>query len=71
MTLREGLARHWKRRFHHCGTCAEDTSLLGEFWFSMADECIRQMEWARSCYDWTAPTELNPPLTIAPEDWKP
>lgn len=32
------------------------------FWLSLADECIRQMEWAyaKACR----------PITLAPEDWK-
>ena len=49
-------------------------------WLRVADECIRQMEWART--GWIASkgsngstfyTNANPPipLTPAPDDWRP
>lgn len=48
-------------------------------WFAVADECIRQMEWARRCCQWTPVTwkmsseeiAARNPLTFAPPDWKP
>ena len=51
-----------------------------DYYRHMADECIRQMEWART--GWIASkgsngstfyTNANPPipLTPAPDDWKP
>jgi hypothetical protein len=45
------------------------------FWQSLADECIRQMEWARR-QEWVTEemfrtARIARPLTLAPEDWKP
>ena len=42
-------------------------------YFAMADECIRQMEWAtREGRDFESLDILDKPkLTIAPDDWKP
>lgn len=48
-------------------------------WGDLADECIRQMEWARHPFtpvkpieegDWSEPAPWFP-LTPAPNDWKP
>ena len=39
-------------------------------WYRAADECIRQMEWARARR--LVPANGTPaPLTIAPDDWTP
>lgn len=46
MTLRDQIGRHLRNRFGHCGTCA-DSETVSEYWLIMADEVIRQMEWAR------------------------
>lgn len=80
MTLREELAarlaRIMNRYFGHEGA-------YPGFDLALADECIRQMEWARNeCTGehWEGDgrdgtrhlvdrSEL--PLTLAPEDWKP
>lgn len=46
----------------------------GTTWGDLADECIRQMEWARGLYmksEGVGPIKVVPGLTLAPEDWKP
>ena len=74
MSLREELARRLARI---CET-EEDWGL----YTTQADECIRQMEWARTRHGekWEGDgrdgtrhiVDLDEePLTLAPEDWKP
>jgi hypothetical protein len=55
-------------------------SMNRECWRKLADECIRQMEWARHecCFEWAGtPDEVtlagsrDAILRIAPDDWKP
>jgi hypothetical protein len=39
---------------------------------SIADECLRQMEWARTeCSPYAHECWHEVPLTLAPPDWKP
>jgi len=94
MSQREGLARrlgyvyrktsgwqepevHWGDRD---GEDERDQNAQRLTWLRVADECIRQMEWARkgwleridsngSRFYMTAPPQS--PLTLAPDDWKP
>lgn len=82
MTLREELAR-WFMAVHHRwehgmplgpNTCPECAGLTkpktSDPWYVMADEVIRQMEWAHQhCVDWDM--EEPSALTLAPPDWKP
>lgn len=48
-----------------------------KFYGALADECLRQMEWARhECSTGPGDSEgveldFDQPLTLAPEDWKP
>ena len=49
--------------------------LDNEDWLAVADECIRQMEWARKEHGldaavwWKSPQMRS--LTLAPDDWSP
>ena len=79
MSLREELAAvlweaRWKRIETGSGIKGNrfpDIDDVGQrAWLDVADECIRQMEWARA----SSPGKdygRTPPLTLAPEDWKP
>ena len=67
--LRETLAKKMMSRFHYCGVCSEQTP-VPEYWFALADECIRQMRhavarWPEDAYPGSG-SEF-----IAPDDWKP
>ena len=66
---------HWGDR----GTITETTyhNVWAEqaVWLKVADECIRQMEWAAAngfnhCCSRGLHNPLDP-MTLAPEDWKP
>lgn len=90
MTLREQLARHMASALDPDGgdpvkmwEMYPDTITTREsrgFWLSVADECIRQMEWARSrkfvCGgmlqdgDWGTPWHMKK-MTAAPDGWRP
>jgi len=73
--LREELARRlstiWQKEM-------QDEPDADVHWNAIADECIRQMEWARrECvipfqpdYD-ECEIDYSAPLTFAPADWKP
>lgn len=76
-SLREQLARRLAK-------ISEDQPYLDDFdadenpaWGALADEVIRQMEWARiNCADLIAPegtmdVDTMVPLTLAPPEWKP
>lgn len=73
MTLREDLAR----RLARLNETEEDWRL----YLTSADECIRQMEWARRGMllklaglkdtGQTLAPITDPPLTLAPEGWTP
>lgn len=39
-------------------------------WLAAADECLRQMEWARRNCIYTGTDPVPPPITLAPKDWK-
>jgi hypothetical protein len=58
-----------------CNLTLAQTGDATSYYLKMADECIRQMEWAREEHGWTTcPICGGPPhddLTPAPEDWKP
>jgi hypothetical protein len=60
---------------HLAATKHLDSGLpIDEAWLKTADECIRQMEWARGLYmksEGVGPIKVVPGLTLAPEDWKP
>jgi hypothetical protein len=90
MSLREDLARRlWlvvtKPDSASVQWDASPNGSLAEYekapWFIAADECIRQMEWARgigyrhaelAAQDADYVLKVNsPPLTIAPPDWTP
>jgi hypothetical protein len=81
VNLRDELSRHLAFRFE---SLVPTNNLL---WPELANEVIRQMEWARKTYldiagdgpepgghncDEACYTRMNKlPLTLAPEDWKP
>ena len=68
MSLREELADKFEG--WRCAQC----DLPRSEWLEMADECIRQMEWAQSKGATYCPFCGGPPhaaLTLAPEDWNP
>ena len=76
MSVRQGLADKLR---NVSGAPITTWDMIG--WGDMADECIRQMEWARgigyrhaelASDDADYVLAVNrPPLTLAPEDWKP
>ena len=64
-------------RLTRVGEDAHPNHIRREQALAMADECIRQMEYARRSQElpdksgyvvWKTP---RPPLSLAPEDWKP
>jgi len=66
MCFGEGRARHMQ---------PDGTVNVVAVWNCVADECIRQMEWAAAngfnhCCSRGLHNPLDP-LTLAPEDWKP
>lgn len=82
MTLREELSRRlcslvWgapHMPYANEPVCSEQDRAVT--WGDLADECIRQMEWARrqtfdSVRDYLPDVEVHEPLTAAPEGWKP
>ncbi len=69
-----------KKGFGHCACgicCVHSVHGCGAecdpYWLAQADECIRQMEWARADagLEFEPGTDEVPPLTLAPEDWEP
>jgi len=76
MSLRSELADHLLKSFGEA--LARHKPDVDAVWGFMADECIRQMEWARrlsNCdqverYE-IGVRDLEPPLSLAPESWKP
>ena len=71
MTIREELAQ-WLEKFCDTRGHVYPPELFGE----LADECLRQIEWARrECVEAadseTAEFTVMLPLTLAPPDWKP
>ena len=78
MTLRDRLSTRLLTVYGEAsGRLAEPTADGGTTlniiaaWSSLADECIRQMEWARleCALDWD--DYDNVPLSMAPDDWNP
>jgi len=76
MSLREDLIEALRKSYEEPTTKGPDDifpQMPG--WPAVADECIRQMAWARRNVPY--PDELvhewatDEPLTLAPEDWKP
>lgn len=86
MSLREELARRlglvyrtkagWQSPEVHWGDRDEEGARVHNanrlLFLEMADECIRQMEWARRRNPWVDQSEYDrSPMTVAPEGWKP
>lgn len=71
MSLREELAR----RLYKATYPELEPHNASDLWLLIADECIRQMEWARETVPMTKTLAATfrdlVPLTLAPEDWKP
>jgi len=76
VTIREELAKTLKAAFWRT-TSHKPTEDFNDHWYRTADECLRQMEWARrqtaeSCEEKPyAFHNLEQPITLAPPDWKP
>jgi hypothetical protein len=68
--LREKLVKRLMGEFWR-GTNHEPSGEFNDHWTRTADECIRQMEWARqACGDGPGRPQ-GKPLTLAPEGWRP
>ena len=65
--LRERLA---ERLVHVAGGLPNPGGMGWGMFLLLADECIRQMEWARhDVYNMHGERDATEPLTAAPDDW--
>lgn len=82
MSLREELADRIEKAWWENQAGPPREYPANQYWLQAADECIRQMEWARSqaarsdiwinkTASQAATESPNFPLTLAPADWKP